>query len=147
MITTIHSYGGVTATVYVMQRGEKIPRHQHPFAHTTSVAAGRSQVEIGVGLDHVFEMGVGLDPYLLPPNIDHEIRVLEDGTVVVNMSAGQAAGQAYADPSAVQAQAGGVTLVGDEDCGKDDRPKFANPAEERAHMREHGFPYWPRLDP
>src|ERR1700719_1137986 len=105
MITSIHSYGGVTATVYVMNKGEKIPRHQHTFAHTTAVAAGRSQIEIGDGLDYVFEMGVGLDPYLLPPNIDHEIRALEDGTVVVNMAVGNSANAGISGPAA---KAGGV---------------------------------------
>src|ERR1700719_4002244 len=124
MITSIHSYGGVTATVYVMQKGEKVPRHQHSFAHTTSVAAGRS--EVGMFGHAIFKMEIGDPAYELPPNIDHEIRALEDGTVVVNMSVGSSAAVAAPGPTA---QAGGVTLVGDEGWDKNDSPKFANPAE------------------
>jgi quercetin dioxygenase-like cupin family protein len=106
MITSIHSYGGVTATVYVMQRGEKIPRHKHPTVHTTGVAAGKSEVEL---LDvATFAMVVGEVPQLLPPGIDHEIRALEDGTVVVNLSIGGR----YAGPvgDIAPAQSGGVAL-------------------------------------
>jgi len=139
MISTIHSYGGVTATVYVMQKGEKIPRHQHSFAHTTSVAAGSTEVSVWWPTDvGVHQMMVGDSPFELPGSLDHEIRALEDGTVVVNLSIGQAAAQVYTDSPAAQAQAGGVTLVGDEGWDKDDRPKFGNPAEERAYFREHG---------
>jgi hypothetical protein len=110
MITTIHSYGGVTATVYVMNKGEKIPRHQHPFPHTTGVAAGQSAVEMYGNTPFLGEMIVGDIPLVLPKNIDHEIRALVDGTVVVNMTIGQTAPQVYTDSPAAQAQAGGVTL-------------------------------------
>jgi len=107
MITTIHSYGGVTTTVYVMNAGEKIPRHQHTWAHTTSVAAGRSEVEIWP--NDPFGMIVGDPPCPLPANIDHEIRALVDGTVVVNLSVGgpqTVANATHGEP----AQAGGVAL-------------------------------------
>ena len=107
MITSIHSYGGVTATVYVMSKGEKIPRHQHPFPHTTSVAAGRSEVEIYDSLSTRFTMATGGNPWELPPNIDHEIRALVDGTVVVNMAVGSSAAIAAPGPAA---QDGGVAL-------------------------------------
>ena len=90
MITTIHSYGGVTATVYVMQKSEKIPRHQHTFAHTTAVAAGQSEVEVYGDSLAPFVMLVGDAAYELPAGIDHEIRALEDGTVVVNIAKGLA---------------------------------------------------------
>jgi quercetin dioxygenase-like cupin family protein len=107
MITSIHSYGGVTATVYVMNKGEKIPRHQHSFAHTTAVAAGKSEVEIYDSLSTRFTMETGDNPWELPANIDHEIRALEDGTVVVNMAVGIAAAVAAPGPAA---QDGGVAL-------------------------------------
>src|ERR1700719_5309228 len=107
MITTTHSYGGVTATVYVMQKGEKIPRHQHTFAHTTSVAAGRSEVEIYDSLSTRFTMATGDSSWELPANIDHEIRALEDGTVVINMAVGNSANAGIPGPAA---QAGGVAL-------------------------------------
>jgi hypothetical protein len=50
----------------------------------------------------------GDNPWGLPANIDHEIRALTDGTVVVNMAVGEAhATGVAADP----ARNGGVTLV------------------------------------
>ena len=107
MITRIHSYGGVTATVYVMQKGEKIPRHQHTFAHTTAVAAGQSEVEVWdyppQSIKHT--MIVGDIPWELAANIDHEIRALVDDTAVVNMSMSEARDTGVA---AETAQAGGV---------------------------------------
>ena|ERR1700719_3522534 len=109
MITTIHSYGGLTATVYVMAKGEKIPRHQHTFPHTTSVAAGKSEVVIlgGDASAQLLHMLPGDPPEILPPNIDHEIRALTDDTVVVNLSMSEARDTGVA---AETAQAGGVTL-------------------------------------
>jgi quercetin dioxygenase-like cupin family protein len=110
MITSIHSYSGVTATVYVMNRGEKIVRHQHAFVHTTSVAAGRSEVEVyrWPNSSEAFEMRPDQPRVELPAGIDHEIRALEDGTVVVNMAVWTAAAAtaAPAEPAA----AGGVAL-------------------------------------
>ena len=111
MITTIHSYGGVTATVYVMNKGEKVPRHQHPFVHTTSVAAGRSEVEVyrWHNSSEAFQMRPDQARVELPPNIDHEIRALEDGTVVVNLSVGGPHLTENAGPGE-PTQGGGVAL-------------------------------------
>ena len=114
MITTIHSYGGVTATVYVMNKSEKIPRHQHSFTHTTSVAAGITQVVLWHEKEQPprlewFEMVPGDKPRELPANIDHEIIAYVDGTVVVNLSVGgpqTVANATHGEP----AQAGGVAL-------------------------------------
>ena len=107
MITSIHTYGGVTATVYVMSKGEKIPRHQHTFAHTTGVAQGRSRVEIFGDLPSMFKMGEGDKAYELPPNIDHEITAIRENTVVVNMAVVNSANAGIPGPAA---QAGGVAL-------------------------------------
>jgi quercetin dioxygenase-like cupin family protein len=112
MITSIHSYGGVTATVYVMNAGDKIPRHQHPTKHTTSVAAGHTEVEIWTPDDTkgwLKPMWTGESAFELPPNLDHEIRALEDGTVVVNLSVGGPQTVANATRGEA-AQAGGVEL-------------------------------------
>jgi quercetin dioxygenase-like cupin family protein len=112
MITTIHSYGGVTTTVYVMNDGEKIPRHQHTWAHTTSVAAGQTEVEMWTHDDTkgwLKPMWPGEHAFELPPNIDHEIRALVDGTVVVNLSVGgpqTVANAMRGEP----AQTGGIAL-------------------------------------
>jgi quercetin dioxygenase-like cupin family protein len=105
MITSIHSFGGVTATVYVMNKGEKITRHEHTFAHTTAVASGQSEIEIYAIPNLTFTMLPGDPVAVLPPDIEHEIRALVDGTVVVNMSVGVSATD-YVAP----ASGGGVAL-------------------------------------
>jgi hypothetical protein len=110
MITTIHSYGGVTATVYVMTKGEKISRHRHKFPHTTSVAAGSTEVSVWWPTDvGVHQMMIGDPPFELPGNLDHEIRALVDGTMVVNLSMGENQA-AWTHPDYVAPAGGGVVL-------------------------------------
>ncbi|SRR5229473_933087 len=109
MITSLHSYGGVTATVYVMNAGEKIPRHQHTFAHTTSVAAGETMITVwDDGPRNIKQMKVGDREFELLALVDHEISALVDGTVVVNMAQGVASNFLHekGNPEA----AGGVLL-------------------------------------
>ena len=108
MIATSHAYGSVIASVYVMNTGEKIARHQHTFPHTTSVAAGESEVEI-YDSSIPFKMSLNMQPVELPALIDHEIRALVDGTVVINI---QAAGPSHTVSYSKQepASSGGVML-------------------------------------
>ncbi len=40
------TWGGVRADIYHLERGEGIPRHQHPVEHTTMVLAGQSGMQI-----------------------------------------------------------------------------------------------------
>lgn len=84
MKATIHAAHGVVVRVYCLDKDEKIHRHTDPFNHTTSVAAGRTQVWI----DHSgesFDMEPHDPPETLPAFVEHEIIALEDGTVVVNI--------------------------------------------------------------
>ena len=108
MISSIHSYGGVTATVYVMNAGEKIPRHQHAFAHTTSVATGETMITVwDDGPRNIKKMKVGDREFELLALVDHEISALVDGTVVVNLAI---VSSAAAGVTGQSAQAGGVML-------------------------------------
>jgi quercetin dioxygenase-like cupin family protein len=101
-----HSWQGVTATVYHLNKGEKIPRHRHNVAHTTAVLAGRTEAEI---FDRMMTEMDPSDPGLiLPEGIDHEIRALENGTIVMNMIAVTYTTVDY--PDGPPAQAGGVEL-------------------------------------
>ena len=83
MHASYHAGCGVVVRVYTLDKNEKIAKHQDPFQHTTSVARGRTEVEVyGRG---TFEMRMRDAPRNLPADIDHEIRALEDDTIVINI--------------------------------------------------------------
>jgi quercetin dioxygenase-like cupin family protein len=109
MKVTSHTAFGVTATVYQMDAGEKIARHRHTVAHTTSVAAGYTAVDLygELGVNITFQMKSGDSDYELPANIDHEIRALEDRTIIVNMITGS---YTTTEANGPPAKAGGVML-------------------------------------
>src|SRR5882672_4871293 len=96
MKATTHTFGGVTSTVYQMNAGEKVDRHRHiDISHTTGVIAGRSEVEIWEDTgesQQIFQMEPGQIDYILPPNIDHEVRSIVDGTIVIHMVMGSYSG-------------------------------------------------------
>jgi quercetin dioxygenase-like cupin family protein len=100
MSTSVHTWEGVQATVYYLDRGEEIPRHQHPVEHTTVVVEGRTEVTVfsPMGGDEVnwCTMKKGTSTYVLPANLDHQIRALEHGTIVLNMIKSGAATYDYA---------------------------------------------------
>lgn len=97
-------YGGVSATCYFLDKGEKISRHQHGVPHSTSVIRGRSAVDIFDGRE-TLEMDRHSALEVLPPYIDHEITALEDGTIIVNMMEGAF----YSSPDLPKA--GGVLMT------------------------------------
>lgn len=99
------AYGGVSATCYFLDKGDKIPRHQHQVPHSTSAIAGRSAVDIFDGRPTA-EMTRTTPLLELPPYIDHEITAMEDGTIVVNMISGEYS----AAPDLPAALPGGVLL-------------------------------------
>lgn len=87
MIATPHEWNGTAVTIFQMSKGETIApgRHQHPWAHSTGVAAGRTQVTIFTDDPHIVVMKPRMRDLDLPANVDHEITALEDGTIVVQM--------------------------------------------------------------
>lgn len=108
-----HRFAGVVATVYFLDRGEGIPRHKHPFEHTTACSRGRSRVQIE-GMKP-FEMVPGMSDYVLPAERYHEVQAIEDGTVVVHMLDGANTSDPAADPNwgrpgYVPGRGGGVLL-------------------------------------
>lgn len=86
MRITYHKAFGVAVTVYFMNAGDKIAMHTHAVMHTTGCAAGKSEVEIEG--EAPFQMVSGVPDFDLPANIPHEIRAIEDGTVIVNLISG-----------------------------------------------------------
>ena len=84
MSVTVHTFGGVDASVYYLDRGETIPRHQHRDPHTTGVIVGMAEVDVFDGRP-TFQMRPQDNCFILPADIDHEIRALENGTIIINM--------------------------------------------------------------
>ncbi len=81
---TTHEWGDVTATVFQLNTGEAIPRHKHPFIHSTRVIRGSVRVDID-GEASFAMRSVSDRDMILPADIDHEITALEDDTIIVNM--------------------------------------------------------------
>jgi quercetin dioxygenase-like cupin family protein len=79
-----HRFDGKSATVYFLERGEKVKRHKHPGEHSTGVAVGRARVTVDGSTP--LEMAPGDEDFILPANLHHEIEALVDGTIVVNIS-------------------------------------------------------------
>jgi hypothetical protein len=90
MNVTSHTWNGVTATVYYLDKGEKVPRHRHDVDHTTSVLRGSADVVVygGEASAKLMRRVWGVPLEVLPANLDHEITAMEDGTIVMNMIAG-----------------------------------------------------------
>jgi hypothetical protein len=105
-----HTWNGVTATVYYLNRGDKISRHRHNVEHTTSVLLGGADVVIygGDASGKIMRRLSGRPPEILPAGTDHEITAIEDGTIVMNMIAGAYTTTTPADGP--PAQGGGVEL-------------------------------------
>lgn len=72
---------GVAVGIYLMKQGDRIARHQHPYEHTLCLVTGSGQFEIYGDGGGITDMELG-HQYLLPANIDHEMRSLQDGTVM-----------------------------------------------------------------
>src|SRR5207245_1618361 len=85
-----HHWSGVTATVYHLDRGEKIARHQHAHVHSTVVLRGSTSVTVFFADgDHQIQlMDSESSDVILSANLDHEIVAEEDGTIVMNMAGG-----------------------------------------------------------
>jgi len=86
---TIHEWNGMRVDLWRMDAGDKIDRHKHPFSHTTGVARGKTRVTVFYSDDPIkieeFSMLPGDVDFAFPPNVEHEIEALEDGTIIVNM--------------------------------------------------------------
>lgn len=84
MRVDVTKWGNTLSSVYYLNADEKIPRHQHPVAHTTACLYGRMEVEVWDGRP-VEVCASGSPTIELPPKIDHEIRSIEDGTIILNI--------------------------------------------------------------
>jgi quercetin dioxygenase-like cupin family protein len=80
-------WNDTTATVYHLDKGEKIARHQHTVEHMITVIVGIASVELWEETHRLVAMVEG-NSRVLPARFDHEITAQEDGTIVLNMIAG-----------------------------------------------------------
>lgn len=80
------TYDGATLNVYHADVGEGLLRHEHRYAHLTMCHAGKCVVR-KEGRELV--MTKDTQPVNLRANEWHEIEALEDGTVFVNVFAGE----------------------------------------------------------
>ena len=78
-------YDGVKVNIFHANKGEGLPKHEHKFAHATMCHAGSCWVrkegkEVLITKD--------TQPINLAAKEWHEIEAVEDGTVFVNIFAG-----------------------------------------------------------
>ena len=79
-------YGGITFFYYSGNKGQGLPKHAHTFSHLTFVASGKTCIR----KENVYrELLPGDHPLNLKELEWHEIEILEDNTVFINVSGGQ----------------------------------------------------------
>lgn len=84
-----HQSHGVIVRAHVLDKDERISRRSSPFEYSASVINGRARVFEFTVPNHTisFEMKPNQEPESIPAFMEHEILSLEDGTVVLNVSA------------------------------------------------------------
>lgn len=86
---TVHQFEDVVLSLFQMSAGAVIPRHNHAHTghtHSTGVARGSTEIEIWSDPPQIFTMHVGDKDFVFDMTTDHEIRALEDDTIVVNLT-------------------------------------------------------------
>jgi len=76
------TYDGAVVSVYHVNKGEGLPRHEHMYAHLTMCHAGSCIIR-KEGKEYIFTKDT--QPANLVADEWHEIEALEDGTVFVNV--------------------------------------------------------------
>jgi hypothetical protein len=81
----VFQYNGVTFSYYKGDKGEGLPKHEHTVSHLTFVASGKTCIR----KENIYrEMIAGDNPLNLKENEWHEIEILEDNTVFINVIGG-----------------------------------------------------------
>jgi len=76
-------YGGIMFNYYSGNKGQGLPKHEHTFSHLTVVTAGKTCLR----KENVYrELLPGEPPLSLKENEWHEIEILEDNTVFININ-------------------------------------------------------------
>jgi len=108
-VSTVVAYG-VIASVFEGAPGDGLPWHLHPTPHGHRVIRGRTRLEIKG--EPTVEMTPADANRELPPDIEHQIMVLEPDTIFVNMAAGSIDQHPLPEPRpAGEAGEAGVLLV------------------------------------
>jgi hypothetical protein len=81
----VFQYNGITFSYYKGDKGEGLPKHKHIVSHLTFVASGKTCI----CKENIYrEMVAGDQPLNLKENEWHEIEILEDNTVFINVIGG-----------------------------------------------------------
>jgi quercetin dioxygenase-like cupin family protein len=81
----VFQYNGITFSYYKGEKGEGLPKHEHIVSHLTFVASGKTCIR----KENIYrEMIAGDHPLNLKKNEWHEIEILEDNTVFINVIGG-----------------------------------------------------------
>ena len=78
------TYDGTQLTIYHVNKGEGLPRHDHTFSHVTVCHAGAVVIR-KEGREIIMDKTT--QPVNLVANEWHELEAIEDGTVFVNVFA------------------------------------------------------------
>ena len=63
---------------FLLKEGHKLPAHDHPYEQTGYLISGKLKFRIG---EVWHEVAPG-DSWCVPENVEHEVHVLEDSTVI-----------------------------------------------------------------
>lgn len=63
---------------FKLEKGYKLPSHQHPYEQTGYLIAGKMNFRIDKEW-HLTEAG---DSWSIPENVEHEVEILEDSIVI-----------------------------------------------------------------
>jgi quercetin dioxygenase-like cupin family protein len=85
--THTFTYAGAAVNIYHANKGEGLPKHDHPYAHATFCTSGSCSIR-KEGIEKTITKNDGA--FNLLANQWHEIEALEDGTVFVNIFAADA---------------------------------------------------------
>lgn len=61
-----------------LQRGFKIPAHQHPYEQTGHLISGKMNFRI----DKTWQLAEPGDSWSIPENVEHEVEILENSVVL-----------------------------------------------------------------
>jgi quercetin dioxygenase-like cupin family protein len=79
-------YDGTQVNIFHPDKGQGIPRHDHPYSHATVVYAGRL---LCTKENFRLEMTKETQPIVLKAGEWHELEAMEDGTVFSNIFAAE----------------------------------------------------------
>jgi quercetin dioxygenase-like cupin family protein len=63
---------------FKLQKGFKIPAHQHPYEQTGHLISGKMNFRI----DKIWQLAEPGDSWSIPENVEHEVEIIENSVVL-----------------------------------------------------------------